>query len=86
MTSAATTRVRRALASQYDPGLRDPNIQVTGADLAGDRRLVLTHRMHNDVPLAERDAKAVLGLCRRPLGLRRRTARREPGRRAALPV
>ena len=28
--------VRRALASQYDPGLRDPNIQVTGADLPGD--------------------------------------------------
>jgi spore cortex formation protein SpoVR/YcgB (stage V sporulation) len=53
--------VRRALASQYDPSLRDPNIQVTSADLAGDRRLVLTHQMHNDVPLAERDAKAVLG-------------------------
>ena len=51
--------VRRALASQYDPG-RDPNIQVTGADLAGDRRLVLTHRLHNEVPLAEPDAKAVL--------------------------
>jgi stage V sporulation protein R len=55
------TAVRRALASQYDPSLRDPNIQVTSADLAGDRRLVLTHQMHNDVPLAERDAKAVLG-------------------------
>jgi len=53
--------VRRALASQYDPSLRDPNIQVTSADLAGDRRLVLTHQMHNDVPLAEGDAKAVLG-------------------------
>jgi len=53
--------VRRALASQYDPSLRDPNIQVTAADLAGDRRLVLTHQMHNNVPLAERDAKAVLG-------------------------
>lgn len=53
--------VRRALAKQYDPGLRDPNIQVTGADLAGDRRLVLTHRLNNDVPLAERDALAVLG-------------------------
>jgi spore cortex formation protein SpoVR/YcgB (stage V sporulation) len=52
--------VRRALASQYDPGLRDPNIQVTEADLAGDRRLILTHRLHNDVPLAERDAEAVL--------------------------
>ena len=52
--------VRRALASQYDPGFRDPNIQVTEADLAGDRRLVLTHKMHNEVPLAEQEAKAVL--------------------------
>jgi stage V sporulation protein R len=52
--------VRRALAKQYDTGLRDPNIQATAADLSGDRRLVLTHRMNNDVPLAERDALAVL--------------------------
>ncbi len=54
-------QVRRALASQYDPGLRDPNIQATEAHLAGDRRLVLTHKMHNDVPLAEANSKAVLG-------------------------
>jgi spore cortex formation protein SpoVR/YcgB (stage V sporulation) len=52
--------IRRALARQYDPGVLDPNIQVTAADLAGDRRLVLTHQMNRDVPLAEADAKAVL--------------------------
>ncbi|MBV9510274.1 MAG: SpoVR family protein [Caulobacteraceae bacterium] len=52
--------VRRALSRQYDPGLRDPYIQVTGADLEGDRRLTLTHQLHNDVPLAEEDAMAVL--------------------------
>jgi spore cortex formation protein SpoVR/YcgB (stage V sporulation) len=52
--------VRRALARQYDPGAQDPNIQVTAADLAGDRRLLLTHQMNRDVPLAEADAKAVL--------------------------
>ena len=52
--------VRRTLASQYDPSLTDPNIQVTSADLAGDRRLVLTHRQHNQIPLAEKDAKAVV--------------------------
>ena len=51
--------VRRTLASQYDPG-RDPNIQVTSADLAGSRRLSLTHRLNNDIPLAESDARAVL--------------------------
>ncbi len=28
--------------------------------MEGDRRLVLTHRMHNQMPLAERDAQAVL--------------------------
>ena len=54
------TEVRRALAAQYDPGARDPNIEVTGADLAGDRRLQLTHRLHNDVPLAEQEARTVL--------------------------
>jgi stage V sporulation protein R len=48
------------LARQYDPGARDPNIQVTSADLSGDRRLIMTHTLHNDVPLAEADAMAVL--------------------------
>ena len=52
--------VRRALAKQYDPGLRDPNVQATAVDLEGDRRLVLTHYLNNDVPLAEKDAMAVL--------------------------
>jgi spore cortex formation protein SpoVR/YcgB (stage V sporulation) len=52
--------VRRALARQYDPGPRDPNVQVTSVDLEGDRRLVLTHYLYNDVPLAEQDAMAVL--------------------------
>jgi stage V sporulation protein R len=51
--------VRRALARQYDPG-RDPNIQVTSADLAGDRRLGLTHCLNNEIPLAESDARGVL--------------------------
>ena len=53
-------RVRRALARHYDPGERDPNIQATGANLRGDRRLTLTHFLHHDVPLAERDAQASL--------------------------
>ncbi|HEY1383367.1 MAG TPA: SpoVR family protein [Dongiaceae bacterium] len=53
-------RVRRALARQYDPGERDPNIQVSDVDLKGSRRLVLTHHLHNDVPLSEEDSRAVL--------------------------
>jgi spore cortex formation protein SpoVR/YcgB (stage V sporulation) len=55
------TEIRRALASQYDPGGHTPNIQVTSANLAGDRKLTLTHRLHNEMPLATDEAKAVLG-------------------------
>jgi spore cortex formation protein SpoVR/YcgB (stage V sporulation) len=44
-------RLRNLLARQYDTGASDPNIQVTGADLKGDRTLTLEHRMHRAVPL-----------------------------------
>ena len=52
--------VRRALARQYDPAVFSPNLQVTGADLDGDRRLTLTHWLNNGAPLVEADAQAVL--------------------------
>ena len=52
--------LRRALSAQYDPGNLEPNIQVTGADLFGDRRLIMTHRRNNRVPLEEKDVKGVL--------------------------
>jgi stage V sporulation protein R len=44
-------RVRSTLARQYDIGETDPNIQVIGANLKGDRKLFLEHRMHRGVPL-----------------------------------
>jgi spore cortex formation protein SpoVR/YcgB (stage V sporulation) len=44
-------RLRTLLARQYDTGASDPNIQVTAADLKGDRTLTLEHRMHRGVPL-----------------------------------
>jgi spore cortex formation protein SpoVR/YcgB (stage V sporulation) len=44
-------RVRSTLARQYDVGIVDPNIQVTSANLRGDRKLYLVHRMHRGVPL-----------------------------------
>ena len=44
-------RVRSILARQYDIGAADPNIQVMGANLKGDRKLFLAHRMHRGVPL-----------------------------------
>jgi spore cortex formation protein SpoVR/YcgB (stage V sporulation) len=52
--------VRQALAGQYDVGIADPNIQVTGADLKGNRALYLKHFMHRGVPLHEKTREAVL--------------------------
>ena len=53
-------RVRRALARQYDVGRIDADIQVQDVDLAGDRRLVLHHRVQNHQLLEAEDARAVL--------------------------
>ena len=44
-------RVRRLQAHRYDVGAADPNIQVVGAALKGDRMLSVEHRMHLRVPL-----------------------------------
>jgi stage V sporulation protein R len=48
---AGYRRVRSTLARQYDIGESDPNIQVTGANLKGNRKLFLEHVMHRGVPL-----------------------------------
>ena len=48
---AGYRRVRSTLARQYDIGESDPNIQVTGANLKGNRKLFLEHGMHRGVPL-----------------------------------
>jgi spore cortex formation protein SpoVR/YcgB (stage V sporulation) len=53
-------RVRRALARHYDVGRIDADIQVEDVDLAGDRRLVLHHRVLDHQLLAAEDARAVL--------------------------
>jgi stage V sporulation protein R len=53
-------RVRETLAQSCDIGVLEPDIQVTAADLSGDRVLVLTHRMHRGVPLAETAREHVL--------------------------
>ncbi len=44
-------KLRSALASQYNLGDREPNIQVTRVDLNGDRSLQLTHTTHDRKPL-----------------------------------
>ena len=53
-------RVRQILARQYDASLNEPNIQVKSADLKGNRRLILEHRMHRGVPLNGKTKELVL--------------------------
>jgi stage V sporulation protein R len=52
--------VREKLASLYDLGNHDPNIQVVAADLEGDRTLRLRHESHNGRILSEQTKESVL--------------------------
>jgi spore cortex formation protein SpoVR/YcgB (stage V sporulation) len=52
--------VRKALAATYDVARADPDIQIVDVDLAGDRRLILQHRVANGLLLEEDDATMVL--------------------------
>ena len=44
-------KVRETLASQYNLGDREPNIQIYNVNLRGDRALYLRHRQHDRKPL-----------------------------------
>ena len=49
-------QIRELLASQYNLGDREPNVQVVKVDLKGDRSLTLRHTRHNRRPLdAQKD-------------------------------
>lgn len=52
--------VRRTLARQYDVSTQDPDIQVTDADLAGSRRLVLTHFVRDGILLDKEECDRTL--------------------------
>ncbi len=52
--------VRHALARQYDIAWAEADIQIVDVDLVGDRRLILEHRVLNQVLLDEASTKAVL--------------------------
>ncbi len=52
--------IRRRLANQYDLSQHEPDIEVTEADLSGNRRLVLTHRVRNGRLLAKDDCNRTL--------------------------
>jgi stage V sporulation protein R len=53
-------QIRQQLARQYDIGWTDPSIEVVDVDLAGDRRLILHHRVVQGGLLDEASAKRVL--------------------------
>ena len=52
--------VRSRLASQYDLARREPEIEITEADLTGNRRLVLTHRVRDGRLLNKEDSAKTL--------------------------
>ncbi|HEY0958717.1 MAG TPA: SpoVR family protein [Novosphingobium sp.] len=52
--------LRRSLARNYDVSWQEPDIQIVDVDLAGDRRLLLQHRVSEGVLLSEGDAEKVM--------------------------
>ena len=65
---AGYRRVRETLAHMYDLGQLEPNIQVTGANLTGDRTLWLRHIRHKAMPLDAKTEAQVLAHVRRLWG------------------
>jgi len=53
-------RIRRSLGRHYEVARREPDIQVSDADLMGDRRLVLTHYVQDGITLNRPTAERVL--------------------------
>ncbi|WP_286235482.1 SpoVR family protein [Thalassotalea sediminis] len=45
--------LRTTLSNQYNLSNLEPNIQITNADISGDRSLTLKYTPHNDIPLAD---------------------------------
>jgi len=45
--------IREQLASQYNLGNREPNVQIWSIDRRGDRSLTLRHQQHNRKPLGD---------------------------------
>ncbi len=57
---AGYREIRKVLAHQYDISDREPEIEVTQADLKGNRRLVLTHRVRDGRLLNKEDCNRTL--------------------------
>lgn len=65
---AGYRKLRTSLARLYDLSTHQPDIQVAGANLAGDRTLTLRHNRHRGIPLAQNTKEAVLKNIRRLWG------------------
>lgn len=52
--------IRSSLAARHDLSRIEPDIQVVDVDLAGDRKLILEHRVTDGITLDRQDAVAVL--------------------------
>lgn len=72
-------KVRRMLARQYDVSQQDPDIQVTDADLAGSRRLVLTHFVRDGILLDKEECDRTLMHVARLWGYRVRLVEQDAG-------
>ncbi len=57
---AGYKEIRRSLAQQYDLAYLEPDIQVTDADLSGDRRLILSHTVRDGIQLEETNKEEVM--------------------------
>jgi spore cortex formation protein SpoVR/YcgB (stage V sporulation) len=57
---AGYREIRRRLAQHYDLSRREPEIEVTEADLKGNRRLVLTHRVRQGQLLEREECNRTL--------------------------
>ncbi len=60
--------VRSSLAAQYSVASLDLDIQVTKVDLHGNRSMILSHNITNDITLDERQAEQVIPHIRRLWG------------------
>ncbi|MCF6323735.1 MAG: SpoVR family protein [Gammaproteobacteria bacterium] len=56
--------IRSTLAEQYNPGSREPNLQVQRVDLRGDRSLTLRYAPHNRRPLNDDTDEVIKHLSR----------------------
>lgn len=65
---AGYRKLRTSLARLYDLSTHQPDIQVVGANLAGDRTLTLRHNRHRGIPLAQNTKDSVLKNIRRLWG------------------